>query len=627
MSDQHRSGLPIRRTLGVLGVTAALCAGIPGTSVAAPAQPSGLRDVAYQGHHFAVPSDWQVVDLTADPNACVHFDQHAVYLGTPGAKQDCPAHLQGGRTEALLVEPDDTAAPGTTVNPVAHELQAVTGGLRATATYDTDQALVRTILTGAGFPATAPARAHTAAPKAADSAATAAATLSGDLTTFTGKGFDACAAPDSGTMNTWRANSPYGAVGVYIGGPSMACSQPNLTASWVQQQAGAGWRFMPIYVGLQAGRISSPGSQGAAAADDAVAQASALGFGPGSVLYEDMESYSPGYSGTVLGYLSAWTAELHAKGYKSGVYSSSDSGIADLARNIGGGYTLPDVIYSARWNGAADTNEPSVPGNAWANHQRVHQYSGNVTESWGGVSINIDRDYLDVVAGQPASPTGVGVYRPSDQVFYEANQSGGVFGSNRYGMANDVPLMGHWAGGTADTVGVYRPGTQEFILSTNNSTPAIDTRFGNPGDVPLVGDWDGRGITTIGVYRPGDQTFYLSNDNATVAHAIKMGDPGDVPMVGNWSGSGATTIGVYRPSDTTFYLSNTNNAANVDHAIKFGNPDDVPIKGDWDGSGTDKVGVYRPGTSDFYGAGQDSNNVIFSMRFGNPGDTPITGHW
>ncbi|MFH8386945.1 hypothetical protein ACH4E7_39535, partial [Kitasatospora sp. NPDC018058] len=38
-----------------------------------------------------------------------------------------------------------------------------------------------------------------------------------------------------------------------------------------------------------------------------------------------------------------------------------------------------------------------------------------------------------------SGPTGIGVYRPGDQVFYEANQSGGVFGSNRYGMANDVP--------------------------------------------------------------------------------------------------------------------------------------------------------------------------------------------
>ncbi|WP_030261230.1 transglycosylase family protein, partial [Streptomyces pyridomyceticus] len=53
--------------------------------------------------------------------------------------------------------------------------------------------------------------------------------------------------------------------------------------------------------------------------------------------------------------------------------------------------------------------------------------------------------------------TGVGVYRPGDQTFYEANSSGGVLGSNRFGAPNDVPLMGHWNAGSFDTVGIYRP--------------------------------------------------------------------------------------------------------------------------------------------------------------------------
>ncbi|MEV6979252.1 hypothetical protein [Kitasatospora sp. NPDC093806] len=245
------------------------------------------------------------------------------------------------------------------------------------------------------------------------------------------------------------------------------------------------------------------------------------------------------------------------------------------------------------------------------------------------------RSYLSSGGYQPyrfnnivdAQPTGIGVYRPGDQMFYEADRSGGVLGYNRFGVAKDVPLMGHWNAGPSDTMGIYRPSTSDFALSTDNATVWVNARFGNPGDIPVVGDWDGRGYTTIGVYRPTEQTFYLSNDNATVAHTIKMGNPGDTPIVGNWSGTGKTTIGVYRPGDQTFYLSNTNNAANVDHTIRFGNPGDIPIKGDWNGTGTDKVGVYRPDTSDFYGAGQDTNTVIFTMRFGNPGDQPITGNW
>jgi hypothetical protein len=31
----------------------------------------------------------------------------------------------------------------------------------------------------------------------------------------------------------------------------------------------------------------------------------------------------------------------------------------------------------------------------WANHQRVHQYTGGHNESYGGVTINIDSNAVD----------------------------------------------------------------------------------------------------------------------------------------------------------------------------------------------------------------------------------------
>ena len=57
-----------------------------------------------------------------------------------------------------------------------------------------------------------------------------------------------------------------------------------------------------------------------------------------------MEAYTRTSSATnaTLTFLAAWTEQLHALGYVSGVYSSSASGIADLAAAIGGSYTLPD---------------------------------------------------------------------------------------------------------------------------------------------------------------------------------------------------------------------------------------------------------------------------------------------
>ena len=113
---------------------------------------------------------------------------------------------------------------------------------------------------------------------------------------YTGQGFDACTAPSTAQMQAWRAQSPYRAVGIGIGGADRACAQPGLTASWVRQQQVAGWHFMPIYVGPQEsfGEITAAGRQAVSAAEDAVSQAKMLGFGPGSPIYYDMVGLSGG---------------------------------------------------------------------------------------------------------------------------------------------------------------------------------------------------------------------------------------------------------------------------------------------------------------------------------------------
>ncbi|SEM87336.1 glycoside hydrolase domain-containing protein, partial [Streptacidiphilus jiangxiensis] len=388
----------------VLATTLAAAAIAAATSLPAhadtPAQhpattKTATKQVDYQGYRFTVPRSWTVVDLARHPNTCVRFDRHTLYLGHPGANQACPSHSIG-RTEAVLVQPatNPAGAQGTRTNTVAHEIDTTAARVTVTATYNTDRALVQHILTGAHLPTTAPRTGGTVRSHLAQ-AATAA--LPSGATNYTGKGFDTCSAPSSSTMSTWKANSPYSSVGVYIGGSNMGCSQPNLTASWVQAQYNAGWRFQPVYVGEQAAAISSPTSEGTAAADDAVTQATNLGFGTGSTLYYDMEQYdTSSYGANVLAFESAWTKELHAKGYHSGLYSSSSSGITDLANNYSSQYTMPDVIFDALWNGSADTNDSVVPSNEWSNHQRAHQYGGNTNETYGGVTINVDDDYLDV---------------------------------------------------------------------------------------------------------------------------------------------------------------------------------------------------------------------------------------
>lgn len=236
--------------------------------------------------------------------------------------------------------------------------------------------------------------------------------------TFTGEGFDACTAPSSATMQAWLA-SPYRAVGIYFGGVNRGCLQPNLTPSWVTAQQAAGWRLIPLYVGLQAPCTTSTkpyridpanaAGQGRAAAEDAVVQAMTLGLAKESVLIYDMEAYATGDTAcrnAVLSFMSAWTARLHDLGYLSGFYSSMASGVADqVAAYSTPGYVRPDYLDFARWDNIATVSDPAIPDSYWSPKRRMKQYRGGHPETYGGVTINIDNDYLDM-APLPASPFG-----------------------------------------------------------------------------------------------------------------------------------------------------------------------------------------------------------------------------
>jgi hypothetical protein len=245
------------------------------------------------------------------------------------------------------------------------------------------------------------------APAAAQGGSAAAVTAQPGR--FTGYGFDACSAPAGATMQAWLA-SPYRAVGIYFGGNNRACAQPNLTAPWVADQTAAGWHLMPIYLGPQASCTTSnkrfridnaqAAAQGRAAAEDAVVQARAIGLPRESVLIYDMEAYATTDAtcrAGVLAFMSAWTARLHDLSYFSGFYSSMSSGVADQVANYNtAGYVRPDYIDFARWDRVATVTDAAIPSSYWSPRRRMKQYRGDHTETWGGVTIAIDNDYLDV---------------------------------------------------------------------------------------------------------------------------------------------------------------------------------------------------------------------------------------
>lgn len=320
---------------------------------------AGAEEIRYRGEQAQVPASWPVYRLADHPRMCVRMDRRAVYLGRPAPSQRCPAHAVG-RRRAILIDGEGRARARASAAPPTVDLAAV-----------------------------------------------------GE---FTGLGFDACTAPSPRSMSAW-GSSPYRAIGVYIGGLNRACSQPSLTSAWVREQIAAGWHLIPTYVGLQAPTSSctscamlSPGSavaQGTAAASDAIEDARSIGIGPGSPIYFDMESYvrTASASSSTLTFLAAWTNALHSAGYESGVYSSSASGIADLASKWGTAYPVPDDLWIANWNGVKNTDDPYVPDGAWAQHSRIHQYRGGHDETYGGVTINIDNNYVEgATVGAVSSP-------------------------------------------------------------------------------------------------------------------------------------------------------------------------------------------------------------------------------
>ena len=409
--------------------------------------PSGWRDITFGRANLFVPADWPIVDTSVAPSSCVRFDLHAVYLGGQGPQAHCPAAAIG-HTDAVQVQAlDGAATPG-----VAWGRPSTIGGQRAriasfgstsrtltvafpdlgvlvTATYLSDRTVAATIVssvTRAASPRPVPPPLADVLPSfgpalgvTARAGVAANMKLAATASGYIGPGFDACTAPPFSGMQAWLS-SAFRAVGIYIGGANRACSQANLTSSWVTSVEGLGWNLMPLYVGLQAPcasqggmasiSTSKPGTQGRQAADDAVSKAAPLGLGLGSPIYFDMEAYNSTSQACVVAverFLSAWTKELHVKGYVSGVYGSSGSTMKELVHYYGNAsYASPDDIWFANWNNQATTfGDPYIPDSLWADHQRIHQYKGGHTETHpkGGVQVNIDSSQVDgAVIGKPA---------------------------------------------------------------------------------------------------------------------------------------------------------------------------------------------------------------------------------
>jgi len=582
----------------VAGSVGAVVPAPPGRAAEPDAR--ATRTVSYRGYRVAVPHTWRVVDLATDPTACVRFDLPTVYLGRPGDQASCPTR-PGGRTAGLLVEPIDAVpaerrvtaavtAPGAATVPAAVsrdgsiEIVVRDAGVLVTAAHTPQtESLVRRILASATLgPDAVPADLPDTGAAAAAGSATAVAgdpvaptapgagvpaaddggsratgatplAVAPQPGTYLGRGFDTCAAPSQSAMNAWRASSPYRAIGIYISGASRSCAQPNLTATWVSNQVANGWRLIPIELDRQAPcgtrtpKMSSDPAeareQGASRAASAVSAARALGIPAGSTIFNDIEHYpsNPSCRAAVLSYLSGWTERLHALGYLSGMYSSGSSGVADLCGAYHDpAYTRVDHLWFAWWNNVANVDAgPYCPAEYYADHQRLHQYAGDVYETWGGVQLRIDRNYLDVATGAtPEPPPGWSTVvdnTTAGRFTASANWGTSAYSDQRYGtdyrfaepvLASDVAWYRVNIPETASyEISVWYPAnagyndSTPFIVATTsgNQTVRVNQRING-------GQWVSLGVFTLPA-GDGDRvgvSRWTSGTGYVIADAIRV---------------------------------------------------------------------------------------------------------
>lgn len=261
---------------------------------------------------------------------------------------------------------------------------------------------------------------------------------------FTGYGFDQCITPSQEAMDVWLESSPYWAVGVYIAGDNRFCGddkQVNLTPEWVSTQLANGWRVLPITVGPQAPCYSNPAKkvridndladdfaaareQGRLEAVDTVGRAQALGIAAGSTLWNDIEAFDTTNrrcTDATLAFLSGWTEGLHELDYVSGVYMSAARGmnaLDDARVEQPSRFTMPDQIWTAEWVTEDRYRKPPTAtpptlfstylrDDGWLPGGRMRQYRGGHDETYGGVRINIDTNYLDLGRGTRPGRTPV----------------------------------------------------------------------------------------------------------------------------------------------------------------------------------------------------------------------------
>ena len=230
------------------------------------------------------------------------------------------------------------------------------------------------------------------------------------------------------------ARSPFLAVGIYISGDSRGCRhQPNLTPKWVATQLRKGWRLLPITLGPQASchpsfpRYDDDESiRRSPASTDRYPPARRQAHGrrprprsrpPGArhrrgqhalVRPRGLRRHQHRTAASRRSrFLSAWTDEaarprlrLRRLLQRRVRHQDARRRPRRPARRVHP--PRPDLDRPLGRQGQHQTDY--IRDDGWLPGGRMKQYQGGHNETWGGVTINIDRNWLDLGRGSVADP-------------------------------------------------------------------------------------------------------------------------------------------------------------------------------------------------------------------------------
>jgi len=214
----------------------------------------------------------------------------------------------------------------------------------------------------------------------------------------------------------------------------------------------------------------------------------------------------------------------------------------------------------------------------------------------------------------------IGVFRPSNFVWYQLLGSNYNFSATFYGASGDILTPADFNGDGKTDISIFRPSTGQWVYGNEQFVVG----WGQTGDIPLPSDVDGDGKADFVVFRPSNRTWYRITNGGGVYTSVEFGAPNDQPVIGDFDGDGKGDPAVFRPSTGEwFYAASSQNGIFL-RAAQWGAAGDKLVPADYDGDGKTDAAIYRDGLWAIYNSSNGTNTIL---TFGQAGDKPVAADY